>query len=78
MNIQTITMIQKHIDLVAKVMKNLNPNAKGYFNPFTHKEYVLGYTHSWSYMFAEISGKLSDAYPEFNEAEFRKACGEGE
>jgi len=67
MNIQTITMIQKHIDLVAKVMNE----SKLIFadDPATWQ---------WDNTVRRLCERFTQTYPSFNEAEFRKKCGEGE
>jgi len=66
-------MNMKHIDLVAKAMNGSRP--EGYE---TCKEGSFEYAKAvqWDCVFAYLCHHFSYTYPEFNEAEFRKKCGE--
>ena len=64
-------MIQKHIDLVAKAMKKTKT---------THPQSAFGdgAKSKWESVIRHLCYHFGETYPSFNEAEFRKKCGEGE
>ena len=65
-------MIQKHIDLVAEVMKDSKVN----LSPKIFKEGLIrGNNFQWSESIDLMCERFAETYPLFNEAEFRKKCG---